>query len=253
MRWLLLMVIAALGQMPGLSGPLDVSTLKIEAPTAVTELDLGKMKGELRELAWSSDGSELYIQTAEGDQPAPTLRHYVVPASGGPVTMVGGAPSWADAFWAVKSAQSAPGIASLPGAAPLVIEAQKNTEKVNGMSRVGRDSGFDAGQVSAANETSATANTLVLSLLGEVVGEMSAAQPIPGMTFSWAPAGTGAIVYTDHNGRMLLLDQHKHKQTIAGVKEATLPAWSTDGGRLAWAQKSGRKKYTLMTAMVSAR
>ncbi len=241
MRWLLLVVLAGLGQTPGLSGPLDVSMLKIDPPTVVTELDLGKMKGELRELAWSADASQLYIQTAEGDSPSPTLRHYVVPASGGPVTTVDGAPPWADAFWAVKSAQSAPGVASLPGTAPLVIEAQNNTEKVTGMSRAGRDSGFDAGQVAAANETSATSNTLVLRLLGEVIGEMSAAQPIPGMTFSWAPAGTGAIVYTDHNGRMLLLDQHKHKQTIAGVKEATLPAWSADGGRLAWAQKSGRK------------
>jgi hypothetical protein len=251
MRWLLLVALAGLGQAPALSGPLDVSKLNVEPPTAVTELDPGQMEGDLRQLAWSTDDSQIYIQTAEGDVSAPTLRHYIVPASGGSPTKVDAAPPWAIIFWDVKSGQSAPGVASLPGSTPLVIEAQKKTEKEAGMSRVGRDGGFDSGQVSAANDTSTTTQMLVLKLLGETVGEISAAQPVPGMTFSWAPAGTGAIVYTDHNGRLLLFDQHKHKQTIAGVKEATLPAWSTDGGRLAWAQKSGRRKYTLMTATIN--
>ena len=49
----------------------------------------------------------------------------------------------------------------------------------------------------------------------------------------------------------MLLDQHKHKQTVSGVKDALLPAWSTDGTRLAWVQKTGRKKYTLVWATVS--
>jgi hypothetical protein len=40
------------------------------------------------------------------------------------------------------------------------------------------------------------------------------------------------------------LDQHTHKQVAPGVKNALLPAWSTDGARLAWVQKSGRRKYT---------
>ena len=56
---------------------------------------------------------------------------------------------------------------------------------------------------------------------------------------------SGAIAYTDReSGHLMLLDQHKRKQTIAGVKDALLPAWSIDGSRLAWVQKSGRKKYT---------
>lgn len=242
-----------LGQAPALSGPVDVSKLKVDPPTAVTELDLGQMKGELRQLAWSDDDSELYVQTAEGGSPSPTLHHYVVSASGGSPTKVDAAPSWAVAFWDIKSGQSAPGVASLPGSTPLVIEARKKTEKDAGMSRTSRDGGFDAGQLSAANDTSTTSSVLEFRLLDETIGEMSAAQPVPGMTFGWAPAGTGAIVYADHNGRLLLLDQHKHKQTIAGVKDATLPAWSSDGARLAWVQKSGRRKYTLMTAAIAAR
>jgi hypothetical protein len=33
--------------------------------------------------------------------------------------------------------------------------------------------------------------------------------------------------------------------------DALVPAWTMDGSRLAWAQKSGRTRYTLMYATVS--
>ena len=61
----------------------------------------------------------------------------------------------------------------------------------------------------------------------------------------------GRIAFVDANGRLVLLDQRKHKQTVQGVKDGLLPAWSTDGARLAWVQKSGRKKYTLFWSPVS--
>jgi hypothetical protein len=68
--------------------------------------------------------------------------------------------------------------------------------------------------------------------------------------FSWGPSGS------DHAAPIasrppVLLDQHRHKQTVSGVKDALLPAWSTDGSRLAWVRKSGRRKYTLVWAAVS--
>ena len=63
---------------------------------------------------------------------------------------------------------------------------------------------------------------------------------------------SGAIAYTDREfGRLMLLDQHKHKQTVSGVKDALLPAWSIDGTRLAWVQKGGRRTYNLVWATVS--
>jgi hypothetical protein len=72
--------------------------------------------------------------------------------------------------------------------------------------------------------------------------------------FSWGPPGSGTIAYTDREaGHLMLLDRDRHKQTVSGVKDALLPAWSTDGMRLAWVQKGGRRKYTLVWATVSAR
>jgi hypothetical protein len=72
--------------------------------------------------------------------------------------------------------------------------------------------------------------------------------------FGWGPVGSGSIAYTDREfGHLVLLDRNKHKQAVAGVKDALLPAWSTDGTRLAWVQKTARKKYALVWATVSTK
>ena len=93
-----------------------------------------------------------------------------------------------------------------------------------------------------------------LTFVGEIISEFVNQMPIPGLMFSWGPVASGAMAYTDREfGRLTLIDQHRHKQTIAGVKDALLPAWSIDGTRLAWVQKTGRRKYTLLWAPVSAK
>src|SRR2546429_306275 len=75
-------------------------------------------------------------------------------------------------------------------------------------------------------------------LLDQIVSEFVNQRPIPGLMFSWGPRGTGVIAYTDADGRLTLLDQERRRQTIGGVKDAVLPAWSTGGERLAYAQKT---------------
>jgi hypothetical protein len=54
------------GQTPP-SAPVDVSTLKIGAPTTIAELDLGRLKGELRQIGWSPGATDVYVQTADGN------------------------------------------------------------------------------------------------------------------------------------------------------------------------------------------
>ena len=89
-----------------------------------------------------------------------------------------------------------------------------------------------------------------LVLLDESVGEFVDARPIPGLAFGWGPESSGAIAVTDRTGRLTLLDQKLHKRAVPGGKDAILPAWSTDGSRLAWAQKAGRTKYALVWAPI---
>src|SRR5258708_20155033 len=90
---------------------IDASALKVSAPVIVTELDLGKLKGELRQIAWSPDGARLYIQTVDGDPGSEKLRHYSVAASGGAPAGLDRAPECATAFGTFNSARFPPGIA----------------------------------------------------------------------------------------------------------------------------------------------
>jgi hypothetical protein len=254
MRWLLALTSAlSFLQVPVTS--VDASAVKVGAPTTVTELDLGKLKGDLRQLAWSRDGSELYIQTAEGDPDSPKLRHYVIPVAGGAAKPIDQEPEWATDYWGFKSDRFAPGLRS------IVIEFEQKQEKTKvgtGSGRPGEMAGTAGGSASTGSiDIEKTSEALLhnyarLVLFGERISEFVNQRPIPGLMFSWGPVGSGAIAYTDREqGHLMILDQHKHKQTVPGVKDALLPAWSTDGTRLAWVQKTSRKKYSLVWATVS--
>jgi Tol biopolymer transport system component len=69
--------------------------------------------------------------------------------------------------------------------------------------------------------------------------------------FGWGPSGSGLIAYTDRDGHLKLLDRDRHRQTVSGVKDALLPAWSADGLRLAYMKKGKRQQYTLLCSTVT--
>ena len=238
------------GQTPGPA--VDVSKLALGSPVTVAELDLGKLRGQLRQLAWSRDGAEFYIQTADGNPPSERLRHFLLPAAGGAPKPIDNEPEWAIDYWGFKSDRFAPGLRS------LFIELEMKQEKVKvgtGSGRPGEQAGGSPGttpvDIEKTNEGQYQ-NMARLKFLGETISEFENQRAIPGLMFSWGPAGSGAIAYTDREfGHLMLFDQHKHKQTVSGVKDALLPAWSTDGTRLAWVQKAGRKKYHVICATVS--
>lgn len=232
----------------------DASSIRVGAPALVTELDLGKLKGELRQIGWSRDGAELYVQTVEGSPSLEKRHHYVVPVAGGAATPIDNEPEWATDYWGFKSDRFAPGLRS------LMIDFEQKQQKIKvgtGTGRPGEQAGGGAGSAPTDIEKTAEGqyqNFARLTFAGETISEFVNQMPIPGLMFSWGPVGSGAIAYTDRElGRLMLLDQHKRKQTISGVKDALLPAWSTDGTRLAWVQKAGRKKYTLVWAPVSSK
>ena len=214
----------------------------------MVELDLGKLKGDLRQIGWSPDGTELYVQTADGTPSSENLRHYVVPVAGGAVKRVDTAPEWAQAYWDFKSDRFAPGMGS------LMIDLEQKLEKTKIGTSSGRPGEMGIGAGVSADKIAEGQGQKVarLTLLGETISEFVNQVPIPGLMFSWGPAFSGAIAYTDREfGHLMLLDRDKRKQTVSGVKDALLPAWSIDGTRLAWAQKSGRRKYALVYATVT--
>ena len=195
----------------------------------------------------------LYIQTGEGNPPQEKLRHYTVLTGGSPVMTVDAEPDWASTFWTVKQDRAAPGLPA------LVIEVDQRQEALkSGMAPAGAldrtgSPESTAGTISpeAAAGSSQNAHVVRLSLLGQVVGSWVNERVIPGTRFSWGPDGSGAIVYVAEGGRLVLFDREKRTQAVKDVKDALLPAWSTDGARLAYLAKTGRKKYALSWVTVS--
>ncbi|HZT77041.1 MAG TPA: hypothetical protein VFA27_10310 [Vicinamibacterales bacterium] len=227
----------------------DVSAIAL-TPATVIELDLGQLKGELRQIGWSPDASQLYIQTVDGDPPKGKVRHYIVASEGGPLTPADRQPEWARAYWAFKSDRTAPGVPALE----IEVKQSHDTTKIGaGSSRPGTMAGSLADNAENASMASEGQRDTLwrFVLLDQTIAEFKDTRPIPGLTFSWGPTGSGAIAFTDRDGRLAFLDQAKHKRTIAGVKDATLPAWSSDGSRIAYAVKQGRKKYQLVWCTIT--
>ena len=252
---LLLLAWLASPQAPTL--PVDVTKIEVGAPVVVTEIDTGKLKGEVRRLSWSPDGRSLYIQTAESDPPVERFRHYSLALDGGALTPLDREPDWAANYWAVKQDRAAPGIGS------LTIEVVQGTENIKtGTGPAGvldRSSSPDrvaAGSPSveglaSGNMGNDRARVVRLTLLGTDIATWTNERPYPGARFSWGPANSGTLVYVGEKGQLVFFDQKKQKRAISSVKDAVLPAWSTDGTRVAYLQKTGRKKYLVTWARVS--
>jgi len=254
MFWLLLASLLWISPAQTSAGT-DVSLLHVATPAVVAELDLGSLKGDLRQIGWSPDKSQLYVQTAEGRAASPTLHHYVVSVAGGVITSASEAPPWAKDYWSYKSDRFAPGIGSLFMDVTQSLETMKyGTGSAGLIEREDRGGNVSVGSANVDRAAvSDKLHVVRLMLLGQAVSEFVNETPVPGLMFGWGPAGSGTIAFTDRDGHLFLFDRNQHKAAVSGAKNASLPAWSTDGSRLAWAQKGPRRKYTLVVADVSGR
>lgn len=246
--------------------PVPVGKLALSAPATVAELDMDKLKGQPAKLAWSPDGTELYLGVLDGPFGRPgTERHYVYAVAGGKQKSVDAPPAWAAAYWTRKSDRYSPD----DRAFMLDVQTSQRVERATSapmggeLARGGVGGGGDIGGgaggtsvgdaiANAASAQGVTVNEIRLG--GETVGEFVNSVIVPGLTFGWAPAGSKAIVYArPKSGELVVMDTSKKKQELAGTKDALLPAWSDDGTKLAWVRRDGRKKFSLIVANVSAR
>lgn len=253
----------------GLVAAPQIEAPKIAAgqPAQVAEIDAGKLKGAIVRLAWSPDASQIYLQTADPDTRGNVkLRHYTMGLDGQPPRSVDAEPDWAPGYWAWKSSQAAPGMASWRIA---IEQQQKRLSAVSnpsggdmakgaaggggssGGGTVGSGGGMSVGEAAGAAYNTQNANVVTLKLKNEVVGEFVNAPALPGTTFGWGPTGSGLIVFTPPDGRLVLMDSESRKLEVAGAKSAYLPAWTADGKRIAYLEKSGRKKFLLRVVDVT--
>jgi hypothetical protein len=252
-----LAVIAALPAAPAS----DASKLTLSTPTAIVELDTRKLKGEPLRLTWSPDAQQMYVQTAERDHAGAikAAYHYVLALDGKAPARVDEEPAWSSAYWARKATQAAPGLAAFS------IDVEERQKRVAGTatpmggdlakgSPEGTAAGVGAGtdQAMAAALQSQVAHYYTLKLKGEVIGEFVNTPAIPGLTFGWGPAGTGLIAFSNRDGHIVIMDNEGRKQEIASSKSALLPAWTDDGKRLAYLEKTGKGKAVLRIVDVTA-
>lgn len=239
---------------------IDPAALRVETPVSIAQIDTGRLKGEPSRLAWSADGAQLYLQTAERRDGAEVRRHYLIAASGGRPAAVDSQPRWASEYWAWKSAQAAPGTPAFK----IAVDSERRmvrstaTPRGSGLAGMGGDpgAGIEAGSGRAGGADPVTvgeaqqATIYRMTLGGDVIGEWINAPIVPGETFGWSPAALGLIAYANRNGQIVILDAAGRRAVIEGTSGATLPAWSEDGTKLAFLRKTGRKKYMLNVAAI---
>ncbi len=241
-------------------GPIRVGNLQVSEPAQIAELDMDKLKGQPFRLAWSPDGSQLYVQTLEGSfadanagKPTAKLRHYLFTSTPGASKKdLQGPPDWFAAYWNGKNGQhpvDAPGLRIEPKTEQR--RAQATAAPSGGDLAKGGEQGASVSNIqSSTGSVSVPVTTLVYK--GEKIGEFVNSPMVPGLTYGWGPSGTNVIAFAEpKDGEILIMDDQAKKLKVDGTKDGILPAWSPDGTRLAWLQKDGKKKFKLLVSTVS--
>ena len=239
--------------------PADARQINLGAPQPVVSIDLGKVKGAPARLAWSPDGTDLYLQMVERDGAGriKSSTQYLVSIAKKTMKAIDNEPDWVAKYWTWKSAQAS------PGASGFKIDVQQKQEQVRATAMptggalakgavTDPTAGTTASDVAGASLQNQVQNVYALHVKGESIGEWINEAVVPGVNFGWAPAPAALLAYTKRTGGpILVLDEQGHKHELAGPKDATVPAFSGDGARLAWVERVDRKKLDVMLADIS--
>jgi len=258
------LITAVLAGLPIVGSPgatVDASKLTLSAPAAIVEIDTKKLEGELLRLSWSPDGKQMYLQTVERDKSGAikAAHHYLLALDGKSPSKTEQEPDWSAAYWGWKSAQAAPGLAAAK------IDLTEETKRVTSTSApVGGDlakggseggtgtPGASIGNAADAAMQSQNAHYYILKFKGEVIGQFENTVAVPGLTFGWGPQNSGLIAFANNrDGRVVIMDDQGRKQEVQGSKAALLPAWTQDGKRLAYFEKTGKNKAALRIVEVT--
>jgi len=91
-----------------------------------------------------------------------------------------------------------------------------------------------------------------LKIKGETIGAWAGEPVMPGVNFSWAPSPLRLLMFAKREGGpLVVVDESGRKQELKGARAALLPAWSSDGTRVAWLERKDKKRLELTIADVS--
>jgi hypothetical protein len=254
----IVLVLWLAGQSAAQPAAINTAQLTLSAPTAVLEIDGGKLKGNPARLSWG-DGT-FFLRSASSDRFGNELgKNYLIPATGAALTVTDEEPTWALIYWGWKAGGAAPGIPDLK----FEVERQEKNKTATGST--GQDMGGAGGGTANPNNSDPTQSqiakdlgsmqrivTTTVRLKGQLIFEAQNKPIMPGLMYSWAPAPLGALAYADDKGRLVIIDRLGHKLEVPGTSGVVLPAWSPDGKRIAYLQKKDKKKYALMVVEVGS-
>ncbi|MDE3154564.1 MAG: PD40 domain-containing protein [Acidobacteriota bacterium] len=246
----LLIALATLAQ-PAAPAVPDAAHLRLSAPTRIVELDTRVLGGDITRLAWSPDGTQIYLRATRTDHMGnQTDRHYLVTLSSSTLSGLDAEPPWASAYWSWKSAPWSPGSSAFR----IQVQTQEKTLKSvaspmgGSLAKGGPDTGSStADDIAEAARSRQEAVVTRFHIGGVTVGQWTNEPARPGTTFGWSPANLGVIAFADrdHDRRLVILDAAGHKQVVQDTKDVEQPAWSRDGRHLVFLRKTGRKTYSL--------
>jgi hypothetical protein len=235
--------------------------VQLSAPARISTIDTGKLKGEPTQLAWSPDGTQLFLQTSERDATGmiKNPRFFVMSAGDGKPEPVDAPPAWVTEYWTWKSNKYA------PGSKTVGVEVKEDQRQavataspMGGALAKGSPSGDPGGGGTSAEEVASRAaqthklHVFTLTLNGENVGEFINQQFLPGYTFGWSPQSIAMVAYRNQTGKLGLMSvEGGRKQQIDSTKDVILPAWSIDGSKIAFLQRAGKNKFDLYVVTVT--
>ena len=243
--------------------PASAAAVKV-SPAVVAEFSLGAMKGKLiRQLAWSPDGTQLYLMTYDPNKDASVkeMFHFLIPAHGGAPsrpTQIDAQPDWAVKYYEWKAGRTSPDDPSveLTPNHERRKESAVSTPMGGDLARGGTSgdpaSGLSSTEAMDAARAMQMSDVYTIALKNEIIGEWVNHPTVPGQTFGWAPKGTPLIAFAERKtGRLVIMDLKGGKQKIDDTKNVTVPAWSGDATKLAYLENRGRDKYALIVATVA--
>jgi hypothetical protein len=203
----------------------------------------------------------MYLQTVERDKAGKikSMHHYLLPLPGQGTNKAEIEPAWASTYWIWKSGQTAPGLTTFKieleeqdkkmtaTATPMGGDLARGGVEGSGSVSAGASIG---GAASAAMQTQ-NAHYYILKLKGEVVGEFVNTVAVPGFTYGWGPANSGLVAFSNRDGHLVIMDDQGRKQEVQGTKATVLPAWTDDGKRLAFFERTGKNKVALRIVEVT--
>ena len=256
---MLLAVFAAL-VLQSTGTPGDAHQISLGEARVLAEVDTGKVKGDIVRLAWSADGSELYLQAIERDGRGnvKAARHYSISLAGQSLKSIDREPEWAAAYWTWKSGQASPAAPAFKISVDSERKSVRSTAAPMGgsMAKGGTPDGSlgtTLGDVASAADQTQMQQVYTLKLKTETIGVWANEPVMPGVNFSWSPAPLRYLVFAKREGGpLIVVDESGRKQELKGAKTALVPAWSNDGKRIAWLERKDKKKLDLTVAEIAA-